>query len=145
MDFSAITFQLLANTPSGSQGGGSTTVWMVVLLLFFVVYMFFISRRDKKQKKEEAAMRDSMKVGDEVLTIGGIMGRVVSVKDDSVVIETGADRNKIRFTKTAIATNVSADNRVKEAKAAQEAAKQVAKKQKKAGSSEKKPEKVDKK
>ena len=70
MDFSAITFQLLANTPSGSQGGGSTTVWMVVLLLFFVVYMFFISRRDKKQKKEEAAMRDSMKVGDEVLTIG---------------------------------------------------------------------------
>ncbi|MEE1353185.1 MAG: preprotein translocase subunit YajC [Acutalibacteraceae bacterium] len=145
MDFSAITFQLLANTPSGSQGGGSTTVWMVVLLLFFVVYMFFISRRDKKQKKEEAAMRDSMKVGDEVLTIGGIMGRVVSVKDDSVVIETGADRNKIRFTKTAIATNVSADNRVKEAKAAQEAAKQAAKKQKKAGSSEKKPEKVDKK
>ena len=145
MDFSAITFQLLANTSSGSQGGGSTTVWMVVLLLFFVVYMFFISRRDKKQKKEEAAMRDSMKVGDEVLTIGGIMGRVVSVKDDSVVIETGADRNKIRFTKTAIATNVSADNRVKEAKAAQEAAKQAAKKQKKAGSSEKKPEKVDKK
>ena len=145
MDISAITIHLLANTPSVSQGGGSTTVWMVVLLLFFVVYMFFISRRDKKQKKEEAAMRDSMKVGDEVLTIGGIMGRVVSVKDDSVVIETGADRNKIRFTKTAIATNVYADNRVKEAKAAQEAAKQAAKKQKKAGSSEKKPEKVDKK
>ena len=90
MDFSAITFQLLANTPSGSQGGGSTTVWMVVLLLFFVVYMFFISRRDKKQKKEEAAMRDSMKVGDEVL-YGKYAGTEVTVDDKKYLIVKQSD------------------------------------------------------
>lgn len=137
MDFAAITFNLLAKSSStAGSGGSSATVWMIVLLLFFVIYMFFISRRDKKQKNQEAEMRDNMKVGDEILTIGGIMGTIVSVKEDSVVIETGADRNKIRFTKSAIATNVSADNRVKEAKAAQDAAKKAAKEKKKAGKSE---------
>lgn len=133
MDFASLAFTLLANQPSsGSTGGAGTTMWMVVLLLFFVVYIFFISRRDKKQKNEEQQMRDSLKVGDEVLTIGGIMGRVVSVKEDSVVIETGADRNKIRFTKSAIATNLSADQRVQKVKEEQAAAKQAEKEKKKA-------------
>ena len=131
MDFASLAFTLLANQPSsGSTGGAGTTMWMVVLLLFFVVYIFFISRRDKKQKNEEQQMRDSL--GDEVLTIGGIMGRVVSVKEDSVVIETGADRNKIRFTKSAIATNLSADQRVQKVKEEQAAAKQAEKEKKKA-------------
>ena len=82
-----------------------------------------MSRREKKNRNEEQAMRDSLKVGDEVVTIGGILGKVVSVKDETVVLETGADRNKIRFTKTAIATNASANARAQADKEAKEAAK----------------------
>ncbi len=130
----AMYLPLLAQTVSttGSPSTRSGTAWMIVLLLFFVLYMWWISRRDKKRKGEEDAMRDNMKIGDEVLTVGGVMGRIVAVKDDSVIVETGADRNKIRFTKTAISNNISADNRVKEAKAAKEAAKKAEKEKKKA-------------
>ncbi|MBO7682311.1 MAG: preprotein translocase subunit YajC [Clostridia bacterium] len=96
---------------------------MIVILLFFVVYMWMMSRREKKSRNEEQAMRDSLKVGDEVVTIGGILGKVVSVKDETVVLETGADRNKIRFTKAAIATNASANARAQADKEAKEAAK----------------------
>lgn len=138
MDLASLSFQLLAGSAKGASGAsGSGTIWLIVLLVFFVVYMYFISRRDKKQKKAESEMRDNMKVGDEVLTIGGVMGRVVSVKEDSVVIETGADRNKIRFTKSAIATNMSNDKRVEAAKAEQEAAKKAAKAKKKSGKADK--------
>ncbi len=138
MDFTPIF--LMAQSAQGGaaqQGTGGTMVWMVVLMLFFVFYMFFISRRDKKQRKEEQDMRDNLKVGDEIVTIGGIMGRVVSVKDDSVVIETGADRNKIRFTKAAIATNVTAQARAQQVKNEREAAAKKAKADKKAGKDKK--------
>ena len=56
----------------------------------------------KKQEKKDAAMRNSLEIGDQVTTIGGVIGRVVAIKDDTFVLETGADRVKIRFTKTAI-------------------------------------------
>ena len=91
-----------------------------------------MSRREKKNRNEEQTMRDNLKVGDEVVTIGGILGKVVSVKDETVVLETGADRNKIRFTKAAIATNASANARAqadKEAKEAAKAKEKVAKKE----------------
>ena len=53
-------------------------------------------------EKKDAAMRNSLEIGDQVTTIGGVIGRVVAIKDDTFVLETGADRVKIRFTKTAI-------------------------------------------
>lgn len=56
----------------------------------------------KKQEKKDAAMRKSLEIGDQVTTIGGVIGRVVAIKDDTFVLETGADRIKIRFLKTAI-------------------------------------------
>ena len=66
-------------------------------ILYFMIY-----RPQKKQEKKDAAMRSSLEIGDQVTTIGGVIGRVVAIKDDTFVLETGADRVKIRFTKTAI-------------------------------------------
>ena len=58
----------------------------------------------KKQEKKDAAMRAALEIGDQVVTIGGIVGRVVAIKDDTFVLEPGADRVKIRFTKNAISS-----------------------------------------
>ena len=70
------------------------TLALMLVLLYFMIY--------RPQKKQDAAMRNSLEIGDQVTTIGGVIGRVVAIKDDTFVLETGADRVKIRFTKTAI-------------------------------------------
>ncbi len=74
------------------------------IVLMILVFYFLIMRPQKKQEKEIASMRNNLAVGDEVTTIGGIIGRITHIKDDVVTIETGADRNKIRFRKSAIQT-----------------------------------------
>ena len=71
-------------------------------LLLIPIFYFLMYRPQKKQEKETAQMRNNLTIGDEVITIGGIMGRVIKVKDDYVVIETGSDRTKIKFRKSAI-------------------------------------------
>ena len=73
------------------------TLGLMVVLLYFMIY-----RPQKKQEKKDAAMRNSLEIGDQVTTIGGVIGRVVAIKDDTFVLATGSDRVKIRFTKTAI-------------------------------------------
>ena len=72
--------------------------------LIFVVMYFLMIRPQKKRQKEEQKMRNSLRVGDELTTIGGIKGRVLSVKEDSFVMETGNDRTKMQFEKWAIQT-----------------------------------------
>ena len=86
---------------SAANGGGSMLVMMIVLI---AVFYFFMIRPENKRKKEAQAMRDAIKVGDNITTIGGIIGDVVSVKDNSIVIETSADRVRMEFTKWAIST-----------------------------------------
>ena len=76
------------------------SIGMIVLL--FVFLYFFMIRPQKKQEKKDAEMRDSLEVGDEVTTIGGIIGKVVSIKDQTFVLETTKDKTKIRFLKGAI-------------------------------------------
>ena len=71
----------------------------LMVLLYFMIY-----RPQKKQEKKDAAMRAALEIGDQVVTIGGIVGRVVAIKDDTFVLETGSDRVKIRFTKNAISS-----------------------------------------
>ena len=71
---------------------------MIILLYFLMI------RPQNKQKKTLADMRDSLAAGDVVTTIGGILGRVVSVKEDEVTIETGADKTKIKIAKWGIST-----------------------------------------
>ena len=73
------------------------TLALMLVMLYFMIY-----RPQKKQEKKDAAMRSSLEIGDQVTTIGGVIGRVVAIKDDTFVLETGADRVKIRFTKKAI-------------------------------------------
>ena len=81
---------------------GSTLLTVGMLLVMFVVFYFFGIRPQKKQEKEAANMRNSLEIGDEIVTIGGIVGQVVSVKGDTITIATGKDRTKIRFLKTAV-------------------------------------------
>lgn len=97
---------------TGAAGGMTTMIIYLVLIVAF--FYFFMIRPQKKQEKQTNEMRNSLEVGDEVTTIGGIIGRVTHIKEDVVTIETGADRNKIRFKKTAIA---SIDNKKDETKA----------------------------
>ena len=73
-------------------------------LLVIIGLFYFMSRGNKKREREQLLMLDSLQIGDEVITIGGVMGKISSVKEDSVVIESGADKNKIRFEKSAIKT-----------------------------------------
>ena len=75
---------------------------ILMLVLMVVVFYFFGIRPQKKQEKEQSAMRNSLSVGDEITTIGGIIGQIVSIKDETCVIETTHDRTKIRILKTAI-------------------------------------------
>ena len=88
----------------------STTQLLVTVLplaLIFVFFYFFIIRPQRNQEKKDKAMRESLEIGDEVVTNGGIVGIVFQVKEDTVVIETGGDRSKIRVKKWAIAQNLT--------------------------------------
>ncbi len=91
--------------PETASGGLMATIMSFLpFLLLIPVFYFFMYRPQKKQEKEAAEMRNNLMIGDEITTIGGIMGKIVKVKDEYIVIETGADRTKIKFKKTAIAT-----------------------------------------
>ena len=99
-------FNLLAAEGGKAQAGGGAGILMSILpfVLMIAVFYFLLIRPQKKQEKQTAAMRNSLSVGDEITTIGGIIGRVTHVKDDVITIESGADRNKIRIRKSAVAT-----------------------------------------
>lgn len=89
------------------QGGMSSLASIGILVLFVVVMYFLMIRPQKKREKEEAKMRNSIEIGDEILTIGGIYGRVVSLKEDSLIIESSSDRSKLRITRTAVSQNLT--------------------------------------
>ena len=74
----------------------------IPLILIFVAMYFFMIRPQKKQEKEANKMRDELTVGDEITTIGGIIGKIVSIKDETLVLETTKDRTRIRILKTAV-------------------------------------------
>ena len=75
---------------------------IVIIVVMFVALYFFMIRPQKKQEKEVANMRNNLQVGDEITTIGGIIGKIVSIKEETVMIETGHDRTKIRILRTAV-------------------------------------------
>ena len=103
---------------------------LVMMIGLVVAFYFFMVRPENKRKKEAQAMRDALKVGDNITTIGGIIGDIVSVKDNSIVIETSADRVRIEFAKFAISTNNTADKEAAK-KRAEAAASRKEKKSKK--------------
>ena len=94
---------------AGGQGGlFGGNMWMMILLYAAIIgaIYFFLIRPNSKKKKEEAQMRNNLEIGDEITTIGGIMGRIVAIKDDedAIIIETGSDRVKMKFKKWCIST-----------------------------------------
>lgn len=77
---------------------------IVMLVVMIAIFYFMIIRPENKKKKAITEMRNSLKVGDEITTIGGVTGTICAIKDETIVIETGADRVRIEFTKWAIST-----------------------------------------
>ena len=103
----------------GSAGMSSSIIMLVAML---AIFYFMLIRPENKRKKEAEQMRNSVKTGDKIVTIGGIVGTVVNVKDSKIVIETGADQVRIELEKWAISSNETAAEAAKaEAKKAQEA------------------------
>ena len=95
----------------------STSVANILLLVVFIVMIYFMMIRPQRKKdKEDREMRASLAVGDEVITIGGIIGKVTKITEKSVVVETGSGKNKIEFLKTAIASVSKSDAAKAEAK-----------------------------
>ncbi len=92
---------------TGVQPNGlvAMLVQFLPLILVFVVFYFLMIRPQQKKEKETQKMRQSLEVGDEIITVGGIIGRVVVLKEDNVVIETGSDRSKMRIARWAIQAN----------------------------------------
>ena len=106
-----------------TAGTGDMMSMLLPMVLMLVVFYFMLIRPENKRKKEAEAMRSNVKNGDVIVTIGGICGTVVDVKEKKFVIETGAARVRIEFEKWALSTNESANARAEaEKKKAKEAA-----------------------
>ena len=116
-----------SGTNSTASGGKSQISLIIMMVLMFAVMYFVMIRPQKKKQKEEQQMRDSIEVGDEITTIGGIVGRVVTVKEDSLIIETGADRNKMKITRWAVSTNNTANEKLEAERAAAKEAQEAEK------------------
>jgi preprotein translocase subunit YajC len=84
------------------------SAFTILYFVFFIALFYFILiRPQKKKQKAEQKLRDSIQVGDEILTIGGIYGKVVSIKDDSLVIESSADHSKLKIARWAVSQNLT--------------------------------------
>lgn len=96
-------------TEGGTQpaGGGLLSMLMMFLPIILIFY-FLMIRPESKRKKEAEQLRKNLSVGDRITTIGGIVGTIVSIKDDKFVIETSADQVRIEFCKWALSTNDTA-------------------------------------
>ena len=90
----------------------------IPLILMIVVVYFLLIRPQKKRDKEVQKMRENIEIADEIVTIGGIIGRIVSIKDDTIVIETAGDRSKIRLARWSIQQNITATERAAQEQAA---------------------------
>ncbi len=134
---------------AGATGTGSSYSSLILIVAMVAVMYFALIRPQKKKQKEEQATRDNIQLGDEVTTIGGILGKVVTIKEDSITIETGvgSDSSRLKFARWAISTNNTATAKVEdERKAAKEAeeAEKAARIEENAGKSQKKKSKKNK-
>ena len=126
----AITLMQGTTQAAGQTKAGSTSYIVLMVVLVAVMY-FMMIRPQKKRQKEEQEMRASLEIGDEIITIGGIVGRVVTIREEDLIIETGADRNKMRIQRWAVNTNVTkTEQHKKEVEKAREAAKEKKSKKK---------------
>ena len=119
-------------TTSSASLGWTSIIWLVLLLVAF--YFILIGPQRKKEKKD-AEMRKNIQIGDEIVTAGGIVGIVCKLEEETLVIETGSDKSKLRIRRWAVAQNLDAEKEASAAaaaaKEARETAKENAKKKKK--------------
>lgn len=85
-----------------AAGGGYSMIIMIVIMI--IIFYFFLIRPENKKKKQAEEMRNSLSVGDQITTIGGMIGRIVMVKSESIVFETSEDRVRIEIAKWAISS-----------------------------------------
>ena len=107
MNFNFLT---LADKAASTANKGSSSSMIVMILVYVIIFgalYFFMIRPQKKKQKEEKKMRENLQVGDEVITIGGIHGRVVSLKEDTMVIESQVDRSKMTVARWALQQNLT--------------------------------------
>lgn len=93
-------FEIAYASTTSAGGNGMTSILMIVVML--AIFYFLLIRPENKRKKQAQEMRDSLKKGDWITTIGGIYGRIVSISDRTIVIETSEDRVRMEFVKSAI-------------------------------------------
>ncbi len=98
-----------ADTAEAAATGEMSTLSMILnfspFVLIIVVFYFVLIRPQRKREKEADKMRKELEVGDEIITVGGVIGRVVSIREDSLVLETGGDRSKVRIARWAVQQN----------------------------------------
>ena len=93
----------IASAVLAQEGAGSLISMALPFVLLIAVFYFMMIRPENKRKKAEEKMRSELAVGDEISTIGGLVGTICAIKEDTVVIETSADRVRVEFTKNAVA------------------------------------------
>lgn len=111
-------FNFILETATTDVNPLASLMPIIGIVLLIVFFYFFMIRPQRKQEKKDAEMRDALQVGDEVTTIGGIIGKVVSIKEETFVLETTKDRTRIRFLRGAIR---SVDVKIADVVAAQKA------------------------
>lgn len=93
-------------TATGAEGSAGLGIFLPLILMLAMLY-FLMIRPESKRKKQAEEMRSSLKKGDQITTIGGIVGKIVQVTDENIVIETSDDRVRMELTKWAVSTNNS--------------------------------------
>ena len=107
MNFGLIALEKAAAAepqPNGAMSMIMTVGWLVIMV---VVMYFLMIRPQRNKQKEEKQMRENLQVGDEIVTIGGIYGRVISLKEDTIVIESKSDHSKITIARWALQSNLT--------------------------------------
>lgn len=99
-----LTMTGCTSTGSTEESGSSTIQMVIMFAVLIAVFYFFLIRPENKKKKKLAEMRSALSVGDKITTIGGIVGKVVSISEDLITFETGEDRVRMEVTKWAIST-----------------------------------------
>lgn len=102
-----------ASSAAGGAGGGTMLIQIATFGAIGLFFYFIIIRPQKRKEKETQAMRGSVQIGDEIVTIGGIVGLVIRKTEDTIVLETGGDKSKLRIKAWAVQENLSANDRAK--------------------------------
>ena len=96
---------LMAAAPAEQSSPMAFVIQLLMFVPLIAVFYFMLIRPQRKKEKATQEMRSRVEVGDEIVTLGGIVGRVVNIRDDTLMIETGSDRSKLRITRWAIQSN----------------------------------------